>query len=154
MPLVKRHLNKNDPTLRLPPATHSSSPPGCGCGPLCPHLRHQCQSGNSQPCQDRHAVSLCEWVQRLVVRMPFICSASLLCPTCRYNFKHDCHPHDENTRTFLREALDQYDAEKKRQMGPLKAVGHAVDALDRLGIELEGKKTGPVAAVSNHVDIA
>ena len=39
-------------------------------------------------------------------------------------------------------------------MGLLKAAGQAVDPLDRLCIELEGKKTGPVAAVSNHIDIA
>ena len=70
------------------------------------------------------------------------------CPVCKYSFKHDRHPHDENTRRFLREVLDQYDAEQKRLKAQLKAHLKAA----RRAVDREGDKA-KVCFFSSLIDV-
>jgi hypothetical protein len=131
--------HRNEPTLGFPPSTHSSPPPRCDSGSLRLHLRHQHESGRSQPHQDWHEVPLCKWPRILSSTWPAT-HLPLKCPICKYNFKHDFCPYDENTRMSLMEVLDQYDAEKKCQKAKqkcqkaqLKAARPTVVALDQWG---------------------
>jgi hypothetical protein len=125
--------------LRLPPPAHPSTPPGVIVG----HCTHTCITsinlGVRNPIKIRmrsHYTNSPTSSCRLHATHIFF-----QCPICKYSFKHNHHPHDKNTRTFLREVLDQYNAEKKCLKAQLKAQLKATRrAIDQPNVEWEGDK--------------